>query len=117
MYINTELHRFIYNFLCDEQLFKVGDTFTSREVYDKLFEHINSINAIVPNNPSKDDFYHTVRQVLQTRNNSVRNTNRNDYLANNAIIRDIGNVTISNQGQNGRSLYTFGCLYKNTPKF
>lgn len=126
---NTPLEQAIYDVLCDVNIFKVGFCDYSAQIAKIVKPHINS-NLL--NNISDKDFNNNVRQVLETRNNCIRNkyiykyrdklekiphlfpnTTVSKYY-NHLIRRDIATVKtiVPEKGSkgNGRNKYLFGCL-------
>ncbi len=117
---NTPLEQAIYDVLCDITVFKIGDTYDSTDIANITKPHINPnlLNGI-----STEQFNHNVRQVLETRNNCMRNKYiyryetgippKSNNFYNHLIRRDIATVKIDLNGMHGHNKYLFGCLLRN----
>lgn len=104
MYIATSLEKAIYEIMCDETIFPIGFRGYFKDIRDKIVPIIKTNDQFKQIDDEK--ISHSICQVLQTRNNSIRNTNYKDFQDNQSIIRDISSVRISQH----KNLYVFGCM-------
>ena len=106
IYISTKIQAAIYEILCDEDVFPIETFMYFRDIAKIIVPKIKQMPEFQDMNP--DNIEHNLSQVLQTRNNCIRNTNRHEYIQKGAIVRDISSVMVSPK----RNKYCFGCLYK-----
>ncbi len=106
--IHTKIQDAIYDILCNYKYFKIGSQHNIKDIYKIVIPLIQS--NLVFKDMEPDYIKHNIRQVIQTRSNSIRNKNYAKYNENGLIKRDIASIIYEIKGKRHSNQYIFGCL-------
>lgn len=106
--IHTTIQDAIYDILCDYNRFPIGNRYDIKGIYKIVIPILQRNSCFVT--LTQEDIKHNIRQVIQTRSNSIRNTNYCQYKSKGLIKRDIASVIYKINGKKHSNIYIFGCL-------